>query len=72
MRFASQSNAECAGIISGELIWHDDVEDEIENGGMEVWDKYQTKYARKNAEKFNFVVTGNAAGEIVGDFLMKF
>ena len=36
MRFVPQSNAESIGLVSGELIWHDDVEDEIEDGGVEV------------------------------------
>ena len=55
MRYILQSYTGRLEYSSGELIWHDDMEDEIENCGMNISDKNQAEHAGENAEQLDLI-----------------
>ena len=55
-----------------ELVWHDEMEDEVKDDAVHVRNEDDAENTGKDAEKFNFVVAGYATCKIVGDSLVKF
>lgn len=48
------------------------MQDEIDEGAVEVSDENQANETSDHAKKFNFIIASNTASEVVCDLLMKF
>ena len=54
------------------MLWHDEMEDEIEQCGVDIGDEDHAHDAGDDAKKFDFVVALHTAREIFGDGAVAF